>query len=167
MLMMTEQTGDASPLRRPRRGAGWHLAFLVAEDEYGIPIGAIDGIVSAPVVRLFAGAPAHVHGMTMVHGVLVPVIDLRARLRVEAPAPEGDRVLIVVDGACRHVGLLADRVRAVVDVRPEHLEAPPIFGARAASPLVVGLARSEHGVRLLLDVARLIAGDDVTSDLTV
>jgi len=132
--------------RRSGRGAVWKLevlTFALGDEEYGVDIQRLREIVRVRPITEVPRAPAFVLGVIGVRGEVLPVLDLRRRLKLRPPAePPGReaRVLIVKRGA-EAFGLLVDEVRQVVRLREEDIEATPPVLIGAESEFIAGIGR--------------------------
>ncbi len=131
------------------------LAFSLAGEEHGIDILRLREIIRPRPVTEVPRAPASILGVISVRGEIIPVVDLRLRLRKGAapPTPARDaRVLIVTrDGAT--YGLLVDAVHQVVRLREEEIEPPPPMLSAEAGELIAGIGRPRQDrLVILLDL---------------
>jgi len=129
---------------RRSRGAPYQhemLAFALGDEEYAIDIRRLREIIRTRPITEVPRAPAFVLGVISVRGEVLPVIDLRQRLRRPRAAPgRGSRVLIVKrDGEA--FGLLVDSVHDVVRLRDEDIEATPALLGASDSEYIAGIAR--------------------------
>lgn len=105
--------------QRPTRD---FLLFWLADEVYGLPLGAIHEILRMPTITEVPRAPHDVLGIISVRGAITTVIDLRRRLRVADAAPDaGARILLTkLDGET--IGLLVDRVEHVERLAEAQIE---------------------------------------------
>jgi chemotaxis signal transduction protein len=117
------------------------LAFLLAGEEYGIDIHRLRGIIRSGPITEVPRAPPFVLGVTSVRGEVLPVIDLRLRVRrPRATVGPASRVLLAQrDGET--FGLLVDAVRSVIRLREEEIEATPALLGAGDSEYIAGIAR--------------------------
>jgi purine-binding chemotaxis protein CheW len=128
-----------SPAARARRNrrARFHaasadrselLSFMLATEEYAVDLLRIREIIRWRQPTEVPRAPAFVEGIISLRGEIVPVLDVRKRLRLRASPPgKQTRILIVTRGGDPY-GIIVDDVRHVVRVLPEEVEpTPPIF----------------------------------------
>ncbi|KAA2236279.1 chemotaxis protein CheW [Salinarimonas soli] len=110
------------------------VTFQVAGQSFALPLAAVREIIPAPdsVVAVTRG-DAPVLGVTSHRDTLLPLISLRGLLGLDraAPADAAPKVIVtVVRGAL--VGLVADRMQAIVPADPALMEPiPPVLAARA------------------------------------
>ncbi|MSP62073.1 MAG: purine-binding chemotaxis protein CheW [Myxococcales bacterium] len=133
-----------------------YLIFSVGGEDYGIDILRIREIIKVRPATEVPRVPSFIIGVVSVRGIVLPVIDLRLRLHHE-PAPVGAaaRYLIVARDDERF-GLLVDRVRQVVRVGENEIEAPPPVLAGTETDFVAGIGRSEQRLVLLLDLDHIL-----------
>lgn len=134
------------------------LAFDLTSETYAVPIATVREIVKVPAVTSVPRVPPHVLGVMNVRGEMLPVYDLKPRLRLAERSPRvtgpqdlprESRVVLLKDPS-GDAGILVDRVRGVVRLLRSKLEAPPsIAGDRRA---VAGLGRAQGSLYILLDV---------------
>jgi len=98
-------------------------------------------------------------------GSVVPVIDLAVKFRL-APSVAGKMTCIVITEVqsgdeAAVMGIMADSVRQVIDLRPQDVEEPPTFGTRDKVDYLLGMARSGKKFCLLLDTEKVLSTDEL------
>lgn len=125
-----------------------HVVFRLAGNEYAIPVDSVLQMETFSGATFVPGAPSYVAGLVTVRGLIVPVIDLRARLGLPPAALTLDTRVIVSECAGRVVALVVDSAREVLKLDLEkHQPAPGIVSEQAS-----GFVHAVHalGQRLLL-----------------
>lgn len=131
-------------------------AFFVGSTEYAVDLMRIEEILRPQQLTSLPEAPAWVEGVVSLRGNLLPVVNLRRRLGIEAePLTKRARLLVCWIGR-RRIGFLVDRVSEVVRVSKDRLRPPPPLLAPTASAYVVGVCESGERLRLLLDLKALL-----------
>jgi purine-binding chemotaxis protein CheW len=135
------------------------LVFRLGEDEFGLPIAAVDAVAEAPreVTRL-PKAPDFLEGVINRRGEVLPVVDQRRRFDMPPLDDGARRRLIVVRTGRLRAGLLVDSVSEVLATPASAIEpAPDLTGQ--ATRLVHGVLNLERAGRLilLLDPAELLS----------
>jgi len=129
------------------------VSFEVAGQEFALGLEAVQEIIPAPeTLAVVPHGEAVLLGVTAYRDTLLPVLSLRGLLGF-APAAEADgreKVLVTHVGGVL-VGLLADRMRAIVAVDPELVDTPPaMLAARiGGESRVKAIYRGEGGRRLI------------------
>jgi purine-binding chemotaxis protein CheW len=148
-----------------------YLTFKLAGEEYGVGILAVQEIRGWSAVTAIPHAPPWVLGVIDLRGVVVPVIDLRRRFKLE-PAQFGPSTVVIVIRvttgiADRTVGLVVDAVSEVYDLEQSAFRDLPDLGSAAASEVVNGLAHTDGKTLILLDAVRLAASASPTPSADV
>lgn len=145
------------------------LAFHLGVEVYALPIEAVREIVKVPVLTELPRTPADLLGVMNLRGEVLPVYDLKLRLRLSAtPAPvagpgaeqaripRSSRILVLRDGQ-GDAGVLVDAVQEVVRLRPSTLEAPPRGISSGDRQAITGLGRRHDQLFILLDPSQALA----------
>ena len=131
---------------------GKFLTFFLAEEEYGIEIlkvQEINGMMSiTPVPRV----PSFIRGVINLRGKVIPVIDLRLKFAMESAEQTEETCIIVVEAQQLKMGIVVDRVSEVMDIAGADIDDSPSFGTEVATDYLLGIAKSDGRVKLLLDI---------------
>lgn len=144
------QKSDRGPLAE-------YLAFTLKGDTYAVPIGLVREILKPPPLAEVPRAPRDVLGIASVRGLLVTVIDLRRRLRLEPAEPtRRSRILLIEAADGELFGLLVDEVRQVYRLAEKEIEAAgDVLGGQLAEH-VMGIGRPDGSLIILVDLRPLI-----------
>ena len=124
------------------------LTFVCAGEEYGVEILRVQEIKGWEGVTRVPYTPPYVLGVMNLRGVIVPVIDLRARFGLESKPFDSSTVVIVVR---------VDAVSEVYNVAADAVKPTPDLGACADAACVSGLTSVDDKMVMLLDLNRLVA----------
>jgi len=138
-----------------RRG-GQFLTFFLDEEEYGLEILTAQEIIGLMAITPLPNTPSFIRGIVNLRGRVIPVIDLRLKFGMETIAATSETCIIVVQVGHLSIGLVVDRVSEVTDIRDEDIEDPPSFGAGVDTQYLLGVAKSQETVRLLLDIEAVL-----------
>lgn len=139
---------------------GKYLTFDLDNEQFGIEILKVREIIRVMNTTNVPGAPPFIRGVINLRGKIIPVLELRSRFGLD-DVEDGERTCIIVvevtrDDRTVEIGLVVDSVREVLNVGADDVEPPPEFGANVETSLLLGIARSEDAVRILLDVDRVV-----------
>ena len=133
------------------------LAFVLAGEVYGVALTRIREILSPPPITEVPRAPSEVIGVCSVRGLLVTVVDLRRRLRLEEkPATRRTRILLAEAADGEVVGLLVDEVRQVLRLAETEIELAATVLGGDVSEHVVGISRPSGQLIILLDLKSIV-----------
>jgi purine-binding chemotaxis protein CheW len=145
-----------------------YLTFMLAGEEYGVDILRVQEIKGWDKVTRIPHTPDYVLGVINLRGAVVPIIDLRRRLNLDAIAFGPTTVVIVMRimrGRGEHVvGVVVDAVSEVYNVDAADTKPPPDVCGSVDTVFVKALATIESKMLILLDIDRLI-GSSVTEEI--
>ena len=139
---------------------GKYLTFSLAGEEYGIGILKVREIIGMMSVTPVPQTPEFVKGVINLRGKVIPVIDLRLRFCLEATAYTERTCIIVVEiqgetGALP-MGIVVDAVSEVLNIRGADIENTPTFGVKLNTDFILGMAKTDGGVKILLDIDKVL-----------
>ena len=137
------------------------LAFKLGHEEYGIDILCVQEIRSYDKPTRIANAPDFVKGVINLRGVIVPIIDLRLKLKLPRADYDAFTVVVVLNLGARVVGMVVDAVSDVITLTPEQLRPLPEFDAALAGDHVLAIGAVDERMLILVDIARLLRGADI------
>src|ERR1700694_5472769 len=142
-----------------------YLTFMIAGEEYAVSLLKVKEIIEYDTVTEIPKTPEWVRGVINLRGNVVPVIDLAVKFRL-APSVAGKLTCIVItevqcEGEATVMGVMADAVRQVIDLKPQDIEVPPTFGTRVKVDYLLGMARSGKKFCLLLDTEKVLSTEEL------
>ncbi len=134
------------------------LVFRLGDDEFGLPIEAVDEVARVPdrITRL-PRTPKFLEGVVNLRGEVLPVVDQRRRFDMPALDARSQRRLVVVRTERHKAGLIVDSVSEVLRCPADGIEPAPNLSNETVK-LVHGVINLEQAGRivLLLDPAELL-----------
>ncbi len=144
---------------------GKYLVFFLAKEEYGIGILKVKEIIGMMPITKVPRTPVFIKGVINLRGKVIPVIDLRLRFDMEEIAYTERTCIIVVEIAGQTgfvlIGIVVDRVAEVTSIKGTDIVDAPQFGSRLHTGYILGMAKMNGGVKILLDI------DKVFGDATI
>jgi purine-binding chemotaxis protein CheW len=129
--------------------------------EYGIDIMSVREIKGWAETTAIPHAPAWIRGVINLRGVIVPILDLRARFGMAPTEPTPMHVVVIIQSGARTIGLLVDSVSDIIDVAPGDIRAVPEMGGSAEERLLAGLVPLARGMVALVALECLTSLPDV------
>jgi purine-binding chemotaxis protein CheW len=143
---------------------GKYLTFTLAGEEYGIGILKIKEIIGMLPITSVPQTPPFVKGVINLRGKVIPVVDLRLRFTMEAIDYNDRTCIIVVElggGTDMVIGIVVDSVSEVLNIKNEDIEDTPTFGTTLNTDYILGMAKMEGKVKILLDIDTVLSRDDM------
>ena len=155
-----DQVADAKADRE-----GKYLTFTLAEEEYGIGILKIKEIIGMMPITPVPQTPEFVKGVINLRGKVIPVVDLRLRFGMEEIDYTERTCIIVVEiggeTGTVQTGIVVDAVSEVMNMKGEDIEDSPSFGTRLDTGYILGMAKMEGGVKILLDIDKVLTAEEI------
>ena len=140
---------------------GKYLTFSLGNEEYGIGILKIKEIIGTMPITSVPQTPQFVKGVTNLRGKVIPVVDLRLRFGMDALDYSERTCIIVVEIVSNSetilIGIIVDSVSEVSNIRGEDIEDTPAFGAKLNTDYILGMAKIEGAVKILIDIDKVLS----------
>jgi len=153
----------AEPAARRAAASTKFLAFSVDDTAYGMPVLRVREIIGLLDITPVPQVARHVRGVVNLRGKVIPVVDLRVTFGRPASGDRERSCIVVVDVRTSRgpslMGLIVDAVSEVIALGPADVESPPEVGRSDEQGYLLGIARGRSGVRMLLDIDRLLGVD--------
>jgi len=128
------------------------VTFRLAGEAYALPVASVLEILRVAGITRVPHAPPVIRGVTNMRGKVLPVIDLRVRLAMDAaPVTSSSRILVATSRG-RLLGLLVDAVEQVERIDRNAVQPPPPDVMTAQSDYIVGVSQNGDRLVVLLDV---------------
>jgi purine-binding chemotaxis protein CheW len=161
-----------SEMARETRAVGEHVddeaqfvIFRIADEEYGVPIDAVQEIVRVPEhLTRVPKAPSFVEGVVNLRGAVLPVIDQRRRFSLpHMEHNDRQRIMVFLVNGVR-TGFIVDSVSEVLKISLSQIsEAPGVATHENSAVARVANIVASKRLILMLDVARLLNETEMTS----
>ncbi|MCP3873578.1 MAG: purine-binding chemotaxis protein CheW [Desulfobacteraceae bacterium] len=145
--------------------SGKYLTFQLDEEEYGIGILKVKEIIGMMPITSVPRTPEFVKGVINLRGKVIPVMDLRLKFSM-GEIPYTDRTCIIVveidsQDSTVLIGIVVDAVSEVLNINEDEIEEAPTFGSKLDTDYILGMAKMEGGVKILLDIDRVLSAQEI------
>ncbi len=144
---------------------GKYLTFSLDNEQYGIGILKIKEIIGMIPITPVPRTPEYVKGVINLRGKVIPVIDLRQRFSMGVVDSTDRTCIIVVEiessSGTVMMGILVDSVSEVLNIKGEEIEDTPTFGGKVDTDYILGMAKMDGTVKILLDIDRVLSAGEV------
>ncbi len=144
---------------------GKYLTFSLAGEEYGIGILKVKEIIGMMPITTVPRTPTFVKGVINLRGKVIPVVDLRRKFDMEEIAYTERTCIIVVEirsqGGSVLIGIVVDSVSEVLNIKGGDIEETPTFGARVNTDYILGMAKMNGTVKILLDIDKVLSAEEI------
>ena len=129
--------------------------FNLDDQKYALFLSAVVRIIRVVEITGLPKAPEIVLGVINMHGLIIPVFDIRKRFRLPQREMQLDDQLIIASTSKRTVALLVDSVNDVIEIPEEKI----IAGEKILPGLeyVEGVVKTEDGMILIHDLEQFLS----------
>jgi purine-binding chemotaxis protein CheW len=141
------------------------LIFNINNEEYGIPISQINGVIRYVPITPIHESSKFLKGVINLRGKIIPIIDMRAKFSIREKEYTDRTVFIIVDirndKGTFNIGIAVDGVQDVVDISSDDLETAPKIGLRLKSQYLSGIAKIGERMIMILNMDKILTSDEV------
>jgi purine-binding chemotaxis protein CheW len=137
-----------------------YVTFYIDDGIFAVPLAEVQEIIRMPVVVQVPLSPPSLEGLANLRGTVMSITSLRRIFRYPHLAhDDATRVVVINQGI--PVGLVVDRMSAVVTADPDQLETVVSIEATVDTDLLRGMIKAADGsgMIMILDPARLVASE--------
>lgn len=135
--------------------------FTLGKEEYGIDITKVVEIVLHQEVRKVPNTPNYIEGIVNLRGDIHPIYNLRTRFHMGDRVADEDTKIIVIRTVERNIGFIVDNVVEILNVPVENIQnAPDILNSGGHKKYILGIAKEEDRIIVLLDIDSLVTEED-------
>ena len=131
------------------------VLFRLDDNRYALPLAAVAHVIQAVEVTALPDAPSFVDGVINLHGKIVPVFNLRRRLRLQQRSLRVSDQFILASTGARSVALVVDEVLGICMRNQAPLAVSNAPGAQP--PFVAGVIVLDDGLVVIPDLERFLS----------
>jgi len=144
---------------------GKYLTFTLDNEAYGIGILKIKEIIGMMPITTVPQTPSFIKGVINLRGKVIPVVDLRLKFGMNALDYTERTCIVVVEMMGRSetilIGIVVDSVSEVLNIADKDIEDTPAFGTSMDTNYILGMAKMDGGVKILLDINKVLNDEDI------
>ena len=160
---MNEQIAQTDQKPTEAKATQQLVGFVIGEELFGVDILTVQEIIRDTTITPIPDAPDFLEGVINLRGSIIPVIDLRKRLKLLRPEdldPDTWIIILTVEG--RMTGFVVDQVTKVLNVPVESIKPPPdIVVAGLKSQYIQGVCKMDRRLLILLNFSRILMVDEI------
>lgn len=139
------------------------VGFVIGGELIGVDILSVQEIIRETAITPIPNSPDFIEGVINLRGNIIPVIDLRKRLKFSETTKSGrDNWIIILAVEGRMTGFVVDRVTKVLNVPVDSFKpAPDIVVAGLKRQYIRGVCKLDQRLLILLDFDRILMVDEL------
>jgi purine-binding chemotaxis protein CheW len=137
-----------------------YVTFYIDDGIFAVPLAEVQEIIRMPQVVQVPLSPASLEGLANLRGTVMSITSLRRIFRYP-PLAHDDATRVVVINQGIPVGLVVDRMSAVVTADPDQLESVASIEGTVNTDLLRGMIKAAdgRGMIMILDAVRLMESE--------
>jgi purine-binding chemotaxis protein CheW len=138
------------------------IVFALGSEEYGVEVDKVRTIERMQPMTRVPKVPAFINGVINLRGVVVPIIDLRARFGLDHAEYNDNTRIIIVSAGEFEVGLIVDSANDVIDLDSDEIDLPPEIVGGIKAKYLDGIARvGDNRLLVLLNLERVLDKSEI------
>ncbi len=135
------------------------VAFRLGGRDFAVNIFQVERILRYQEPAPLPKAPAYLEGVVQYGDAVVPLMDLRKRVGVDAPVREETRIMILeLEG--EKIGVVVDAVQEVLRVSADRISPPPTIVRGLAAKYISGVMADGDRTLVVLQVGKLLSSKE-------
>lgn len=136
------------------------VVFRLGNELYGADIAVVREVGPLQRVTRVPRTPQYVEGVTNLRGRVIPVVNLRRRMGLPVSEWTKSTRIAVAELQGGQVGMIVDAVLEVLRVPVTSIEPPTMMVSKVENEFVLGIAKVDERLIILLDLARILAREE-------
>ena len=134
------------------------VVFALGNEEYGIDVSAVNGILRAKKfeIKVLPGADKSVEGMINLRGHINYIFNLRNKFNLIEAEISDESKFIMLNVNKATVGCIVDEVTDIVKLNDDEIQAAPTF-ISGNSKYITGIAKLDDRMIIILDPEKIFA----------
>ncbi len=137
------------------------LTFFLGKEEYALDIEGVGEIIKPIGITEIPRAPEYILGIISLRGVVIPIFDLKRRLRLGVTEETSSSRIVVCQQDDRVAGMLVESITQVVRIAERNIEPPPSMLPDLDGDLVKGVGRQQGRLLILLNLTEILISEHV------
>lgn len=142
-----------------------YLTFDISGEEFAVSVDKVLEILEMPEIIKVPRAPKYMRGVSNLRGHVVPIIDTPTKFGMTPVEDTVNTSIIVMEIQINDefifLGVTVDRVKEVVDLSKEELEAGPNIGSKYQSEFIENVGKKDDKFIMILNIDKIFENDEL------
>lgn len=132
------------------------VTFRVGNQDFCIDIMLVREIRGWTPATILPHAPSYVLGVINLRGSVVPIVDLSARLGLQASVPDDRHVIVIAVIENQTVGFLVNSVSDIISIDQMEIQATPDVTSETTRAFIEGVIVTEERMLRVIDIKTVL-----------
>lgn len=137
------------------------LSFRLGTERYCINITDAKEVFRPLSITRIPNTPAFIVGITNIHGVAIPLIDIRYFLGLQQKEGLSGGKIIVTDIGNNIVGMVVDGVDEALDIAEDSIQPPLVTIKGKPADFTKGQVQLDNEIVVLLDIKKVLGCQEI------
>lgn len=140
-----------------------YVIFYLADKKFGVNIKESKEILSNTDMTFVPDSPEYISGIINLRGSVVPVVDLRRRLNINAAKNDSEQKIIIIELPELTAGMLVDDVKEIKALEVENIVDLPDLAKNINRDYIEGVGRvgEDNELLILLDLKNILTAKEI------
>ena len=147
-------------------GVSQYLTFRIDSELYALNVKNVQEVQEYTTVSRVPRMPDYMRGIINLRGSVVPVLDLKIKFGLGITEKDIDTSIIVteviLDNDTVVMGLMADSVNEVIDMKESEIEPTPYIGTKIDTAFIKGMGRKGDDFLIVLNINKVLSINELT-----
>ena len=139
------------------------VTFTLGNEEYAVDILKVQEINRMTEIAKVPNSPQYVEGVINLRGRVIPVVSLRRRFALDDKGSDEQSRIMIMEIQGITIGVVVDSVSEVLNIKAGEIEAVPNFGSSLETDYILGMAKTNGGVKILLDIDKVLSREEISA----
>lgn len=135
------------------------LTFILGDETYALDLLNVKEILQLMPITPLPQTLDYIKGIINLRGKIIPVMDVRKRFGIEDRPYEERTCIVVVTVDELSMGLVVDHVSEVIEIKSEQIDVLSSQSQATAQRFVRGIGKTDNGVKIILDLEKLLSDE--------
>jgi purine-binding chemotaxis protein CheW len=136
------------------------VSFRVDDKDYAVEISKIIEIIYYRAATPLPQSPEFIEGVVDLRGTVIPVLDLKKRLRLSSKTPASPNHILIVRFGDKMVGIVVDEVKEVLQIEEGQIQSPQTFIKGGGSKHLRGVCKVRDQLIFILSMDTLLSDNE-------
>ena len=132
------------------------VTFRLNQEYYGINIQNVENIEKVLPITRIPYTLNYIKGVVNLRGIIVPVVDLRARFWLEKKATSEESRIIIVNLDENKIGMLVDSSSEVLQIMEEDIDDAPNVKKELNNEFIKNIGKKNGRIIMLIDLYKVL-----------
>lgn len=141
------------------------VVFTLGEQEYGIDVSAVNGILRAKKFKIqpIPGTAKVIEGMINLRGQVNYIFNLRTKFGLPKLEMSDESKFIMLNSSHSTIGCIVDEVTDIIKLDDENVQETPGFVNGVNANYITGIGKIDERMIIILDAEKILSVEEYAS----